>query len=104
MLVELQVVKYNINDMEKQSKHLESIRIERDSLQATLKETNANYWGLKAKKDTLSIKHNKLQRDYKNMEEILLKQHKEVEEVRVDNANVDQTMNGVQRQANKRHA
>ncbi len=90
--------------MKKQSKHLESIRIERDSLHATLKETNANYWGLKTKKDTLSIKHNKLQRDYKNMEETLLQQHKEVEELRVDNANVDQAMNGVQRQANKRHA
>jgi hypothetical protein len=54
--------------MEKQNKDLENIRIERDSLQATLK-TNANYWGLEAKKDTLSVKHNKLQGDYKNMEE-----------------------------------
>jgi len=35
---------------------------------------------LKAKKDTLSIKHNRLHRDYKNIEEIILKQQKEVEE------------------------
>jgi len=56
-------------------------------LQATLKETNANYYGLKAKKDTLNIKHNKLQRDYMHMEEIILKQQKEVEEFRVDNTN-----------------
>jgi hypothetical protein len=66
---------------------LESIIIERDSLQATLKETNANYWGLKAKKYTLSIKHNKLRRDYKNVVETFLKQQKEVEEFKVDNAN-----------------
>jgi len=48
---------------------LENIIIERDSLQATLKEIDANYWGLKTEKDTLNIKHNKLQKDYKNMEE-----------------------------------
>jgi hypothetical protein len=59
--------------MEKQSKDLENIIIERDSLQATLKEIDANYWGLKAEKDTLSIEHNKLQKDYKNMEETFLK-------------------------------
>jgi hypothetical protein len=46
--------------MEKQSKNLENIKIERDSLQATSTEINVNYWGLKAEKDTLSIKHNKL--------------------------------------------
>jgi hypothetical protein len=45
--------------------------MERDSLQATLKETNANYWGLKTKKDIMNIKHNKLQRDYRHMEETL---------------------------------
>jgi hypothetical protein len=66
---------------------LENIRIERDSLQATLKETYANNWGLKIEKDTLDIEHSKLQREYKNMEETLLKQQKEVEELRVDNAN-----------------
>ncbi len=60
--------------MENQSEDLENIKIERDSLQATLKKIDANYWGLKAKKDTLSIEHNKLQRIYKNMEETLLKQ------------------------------
>jgi hypothetical protein len=60
--------------MEKQNKDLENIVIERDSLQATLKETYANYWSLKAEKDTLDIEHNKLQRHYKNMEETLLKQ------------------------------
>jgi hypothetical protein len=53
---------------------LENITIERDSLQTTLKEIDANYWGLKAKKDTLSIEHNKFQKDYKNMEETFLKQ------------------------------
>jgi hypothetical protein len=31
--------------MEKQSKDLENIIIERDSMQATLKEIDANYWG-----------------------------------------------------------
>ncbi len=43
--------------MEKQSKDLENIKIEKDSLQATLNETYANYWGLK---DTLNVKYNKL--------------------------------------------
>ncbi len=61
--------------------------MEIDSLQAILKETDANYYGLKAEKDTLSIEHSKLQRDYKHMEETLLKYQKEVEELRVDNAN-----------------
>jgi len=60
--------------MEKHSKHLENIRVERDSLQTNLKETNANYRNLKAEKDTLNVEHNKLQRDYKNMEQILFKQ------------------------------
>jgi len=59
--------------MEKHNKDLENIKIERDSLQATLKETYANYWNLKVAKDVLSVKHNKLHRYYKNMEEILLK-------------------------------
>jgi len=45
--------------MEKQSKDLENIRIERDSLHATFKKTNAHYWGLKAEKDILNIEHNK---------------------------------------------
>ncbi len=73
--------------MENQKKDLENVKIEKDSLQATLKEKNANYWGLKAEKDTLSIEHSKIQRDYKNIKENLLKQQKEVEYFRVDNAN-----------------
>ncbi len=56
-------------------------------LVGNFKGDNANYQGLKVKKDTLSIQHNKLQRDYKNMEETLFKQEKEVEELKVDNAN-----------------
>jgi len=60
--------------MEKQSKDLQNIRMERDSLQAILKEIDANYSGLKAEKDTLSKEHNKLLRDYKHMEETFLKQ------------------------------
>jgi hypothetical protein len=32
--------------------------MERDSLQTTLKEINANYWGLKVEKDILSIELN----------------------------------------------
>jgi hypothetical protein len=48
--------------------------MERDSLHATLKETYANYWGLKAKKDILNIEHNKLQRDYMHMEKTFFKQ------------------------------
>jgi hypothetical protein len=47
----------------------------------------------------MSIKHNKLKRDYKNMEETFLKQQKEVEELRVDNANAYQAKNEIQRQA-----
>jgi hypothetical protein len=42
--------------------------MEKNSLHVTLKETDANYWGLKAKKDTLNTKHSKLQKDYKHME------------------------------------
>jgi hypothetical protein len=38
-------------------------------------------------KDTLNIEYIKLQKYYKNMEEILLKEQKEVEELKVDNAN-----------------
>ncbi len=81
--------------MEKQSKDLENIRLERDSLQSTLKEIDVNYWGLKAKKDTLNIEHNKLQKNYKNMEETLLKQQKEVDELKMDNANAHQTRNEI---------
>ncbi len=81
--------------MEKQNKDLENIKMERDSLHATLKETDANYQGLKVKKDILNVEHNKLQRDYKNMEEIFLKQQKKFEELKVDNANAYQVKNKV---------
>jgi hypothetical protein len=46
--------------MEKQNKDLENIKIKRDSLHATLKKIDANYWGLKAEKVILIIEHNKL--------------------------------------------
>ncbi len=54
--------------MEKHNKDLENIRVDKDSLQATMKQTNANYWKLKIEKDSLSVEHNKLKRDHKNME------------------------------------
>ncbi len=73
VLTELHTTRQKINNMEKCNKNLESIQIKRDSLQATLKETNVNYWGLKVEKDTLNIEHNKLQMNYKHMEETLLK-------------------------------
>ncbi len=53
--------------------------MEKDSLQATLKETDANCRGLKAKKDTMNIEHGKF---YKHMEDTFLKQQKEVEELK----------------------
>ncbi len=71
ILVELQVAKQKIDNIQKQNKDLENIKMERDSLHATLKETYANYQGLKAKKNTLSIKHNRLHRDCKNTKEII---------------------------------
>jgi hypothetical protein len=43
-------------------------------LHAIIKEIDANYWGFKANKDILNIEHNKLQRNYKIMDETLLKQ------------------------------
>jgi hypothetical protein len=76
--------------MGKQSKNMENITIKKDSLQAILKKTDANYCGLKVEKDILSIKHSKLQKNYKNMEEILLKHQKEVEKLKMDNANAYQ--------------
>ncbi len=78
--------------------------MERDSLQVTLKKTNANYWGLTVEKDIINTKHSKLQRDYRHMEETFLKRQKEVEELKVDNANAYQTKNEVQRQVNQSHA
>jgi hypothetical protein len=38
------------------------------------------------------------------MEETFFKQHKEVEELKVDNANAYQAKNGIQKQVNQRHA
>ncbi len=67
-MAELQVARQKINNMEKHSKDLKNINVERDSLQAILKETYANYWNLSTKKDTLNVEHSELQRDYKNME------------------------------------
>ncbi len=59
VLVELQATRQKINNMEKQIKDLMNIKVERDSFHATLKETNVNYWNLKAEKDILSVDHNK---------------------------------------------
>jgi hypothetical protein len=36
-------------------------------------QANANYWKLEIDKDSLNVEHNKLQRAYKNMGQILLK-------------------------------
>ncbi len=44
----------------------------------------------KLKKDYFSVEHNKLQRGYKNMEQTLLKQQKELEELRKEIGNVCQ--------------
>jgi len=47
---------------------------------------------LKIEKDFLNVEHNKLQRDYKNMEQMILKQ-KEVEEFIMDIGNIYQSKN-----------
>jgi outer membrane receptor for ferric coprogen and ferric-rhodotorulic acid len=46
--------------MENNNKDLEIIRIDMDSLEATLKHTYANYWKLKIENDFLNVEHNKL--------------------------------------------
>jgi hypothetical protein len=46
--------------MEKHDKDLENIIVERDFLQEIMKQTNANYWKLKTKKDALNVEYNKL--------------------------------------------
>jgi hypothetical protein len=51
--------------------------------------------GFKIEKDTPSIKHNKFRKDYGHMEEFLKKHQKEVEELKVDNANPYQATNEV---------
>ncbi len=91
-----------MNNMEKHNKDLENIRVERNSFQTTLKQTNANYWNLKAKEDSLNVEHKKLLKGYKNMEQTLLEQQKELEELKVDIDNVYQIKNEVQRQADQR--
>ncbi len=69
--------------MEKHNKDLEKIKVEKDSLQATLMQIDANYQKLNIEKDSLRVAHNKLYKDYKNMEQTLLKQYKELEELKV---------------------
>jgi chromosome segregation ATPase len=88
--------------MEKHNKDLEIIKVDKDSLQVTLKQIDANYWKLKTKKNSLSVEHNKLQNDYKNMERIFLKQQKELEELKVYIGNVYQAQNELERQSNQR--
>jgi hypothetical protein len=81
----MKIAKQKINNMEKHNKDMEKIRVERDSLQVSLMQTNANYWKLKTKKLFVNVEHNKLQKDYRNMEQVFLKQQKEL---RLDIGNV----------------
>ncbi len=81
--------------MEKYNKDLENIKMERDSLHETIKETNANYWNLEAKKDILSIERNKFQKDYKNMEQNFFKQQKELKKFIIKVGNVYQANNDI---------
>ncbi len=73
--------------MEKHIKDLKKIKVERDSLQATLTQTDVSYQKFKLEKDSLSVEHNKLQKYYKNMEQTLLKQQKELKKRLVMYAN-----------------
>ncbi len=93
---ELQKIRQKINNMEKHDKDLENIIVERDFLQEIMKQTNANYWKLKTKKDALNVEYNKLQRDYMNMEKNLLKQQKELEELKANISIVYQVKNEIQ--------
>ncbi len=83
--------------MEKHNKNLEKNKVERDSLQASLMQIDANYWKLRTKKDYLNVEHNKLQKYIQNMKLILLKQHKELKELKVDIGNVYKSKNKLQR-------
>ncbi len=83
--------------MEKHNKNLEKNKVERDSLQASLMQIDANYWKLRTKKDYLNVEHNKLQKYIQNMKLILLKQHKELKELKVDIGNVYKSKNELQR-------
>ncbi len=74
--------------MEKHNKDLQKIKVEKDSLQATLMQTAANFQKLKKENDSLSVEHNKLQRDYRNMEQTFLKHQKELKELKEGIGNV----------------
>jgi chromosome segregation ATPase len=56
---------------------------------------DANYLKLKSEKDSLNVEHNKLQKYYTNMEQTLLKQHKELEELKEEIGNVCQSKNEI---------
>ncbi len=58
---------------------------------------------LKIEKDIMNVEHNKLQKDYKNMEQTILKQQ-ELEELRMEASNVYQTKNVIQKEVNQKHA
>ncbi len=47
-------MRQKINNINKHNKDFKNIRIEKDSLQPTLNQTNVNYLTLKTKKDFLS--------------------------------------------------
>ncbi len=64
----MQTTRQMLNNMHNHTKDLEYIKIEKDFLQTTIIQTNGNYFKLQSKKDSLGVEHNKLQRDYKNME------------------------------------
>ncbi len=98
-MAELQATRENINNMEKHNKDVENIKVEKDFLHEILKDIYANYWNLKVEKDILIVEQNKLQRDYKNMEQILLKQQKVLEELRMKVGNIYRAKNDIQRQA-----
>ncbi len=74
--------------MENHNKDPKKIKVYRDSLQVTLMQMDANYWKLKTEKDSLSVEHNKLQKHYKNMEQFLLKQQKELKDFQKDVCNI----------------
>jgi Zn-dependent oligopeptidase len=61
------------NNMEKHIEDLEKIKAKKDFLQTIMIQTDANYWKLESKKDSLNVEHNKLQRYYKNTEQFFLK-------------------------------
>ncbi len=90
VLAKLQTTRQKINNMEKHNKDLKKSRVEKDFLQSTLMHTNVNYYKLKTQKDSLGVERNKLQRDYKDMEQTFIKQPKELKELREDIGNVYQ--------------